>query len=301
MIEFNALRRLDESNILPELRQTLAGYIAEDAPSAVHVQWGGAIPLIFKAVTDTDEQVIQPFASAWSILAAFLERLDHLEDGDTDVLSVTTASPVKLMGIHYNRVIGYFFLATGILDLLDYQRIPERRIHRLRRYWSDCLLRAVSGQQCDLESQLALQDDCRLEGRAALEAYQRATQAKAGPIFALAFGGTAILATDDDVIINALMLAGEAYGTLLQYGDDVSDVDSEGDSMLTLPKAYSAARGVQGLPDTHELNSYWNVIYTAYIQQVERTLTQVPIAVQESMRSIFRQTFECRQATENTQ
>lgn len=301
MIEFHALRRLDESNILPELRQILAEYIAEDAPSAVHVQWGGAIAIIYKAVTDNDEQVIQPFVSAWSILAAFLERLDHLEDGDLDILSVATESPVKLMGIHYNRVIGYFFLATGILDRLDDQRIPAQRIHRLRRYWSDCLLRAVSGQQCDLESQLAVPDEYRLEGRAALEAYQRATQAKAGPIFALAFGGTAMLATDDDSIINALMIAGEAYGTLLQYGDDVSDVDSEGDSSLTLPKAYSAARGVQGLPDTRELKSYWNVIYAAYIQQVEGVLAPVPLAVQQSVRAIFRQTFEVTQAAEVTE
>jgi geranylgeranyl pyrophosphate synthase len=94
--------------------------------------------------------------------------------------------------------------------LLSPDHIPANRILRLRELWTETMLRMASGQQRDLT---ASGDACD----SPLDTYQQLAQAKTGATFALAFGGTAILLTDETRTIDALILIGEIYGTLLQY------------------------------------------------------------------------------------
>jgi len=90
----------------------LAEFIDRDAPLGEQLQWGGIILRLYQILGGNDEHVIHAFAAAWSILAAFLERLDHLEDGDVVVApegdTATQSSNLqatRALGIEYNRVI----------------------------------------------------------------------------------------------------------------------------------------------------------------------------------------------------
>jgi hypothetical protein len=118
-------------------------------------------------------------------------------------------------------------------------------------------------------------------------------EAKAGAVYALGFGGAAALATDDQESIAALSLVGRAYGTLLQFSDDVLDAPAQEEQALTLPKVYATARKVSGLAlPSHDVRRYWNNVYWSYFTQVQHALAVLPVGVQTAILQLFRSTFE---------
>ncbi len=290
MLAEQIARRLHNVAVVPAIQACLQEMVAQDTHAERHT-WRDIIPTISHMLGATEISQVQPFASAWELLYAALRHLDHLQDGDAcDYPLPTTAS----VGAQYNLLLSYYLLAATLLDELDPHTIPALRLLRLRRLWSDCLLRVASGQQADLES---VQEACG--GLAALEQYQQVVQAKTGALFALAFGGTAILTTDNRDTIRILSFVGEVYGMLVQYSDDVLDSAIQVNPSITLPRAYAESRTKHHgcLPD-HDMVAFWQHIYQAYINQVEAALAGLPAQIQSGIRQLFATTFEDTQHDE---
>ena len=145
------------------------------------------------------------------------------------------------------------------------------------------MLCMASGQQRDLTTSLI--------SRSPLESYQQLAQAKAGAMFALAFGGAALLLTDDTQMIDALTTVGEIYGTLLQCGDDLLDV-AQANSTLTLPKALTMVRPTHMSDQTkHTPEAFFSYLYCAYHEQVVRVLVGLPDTVRHGILDLFDRTF----------
>jgi len=275
--------RLSTVTVSPTLQSSLLEMVEQDNLLGPQ-NWSAVIPTISGALGATDAQLVQPFALAWGALNAGLRRLDHVQDGDPSPFPLPT---VPAVGAHYNLLLSYYLLATTLLDDLDGNHIPASRLLRLRKWWGDCLLRVASGQQADLE---LFQD--KHENVAMLNEYQHIVQAKTGALFALAFGGTAMLLTDDAETIVTLSEVGEVYGMLVQYGDDVLDANEQVNPTVTLPRAYAAAYQAQKQVPVVSMHTFWNRIYTAYVQQVEHALATLGAPVSIIVRQLFTDTFE---------
>jgi hypothetical protein len=169
--------------------------------------------------------VLEPFRSAWTLMYASIGRLDSLQDGDPIEVPPQLAS----LGAHYNLVFASYLVATSLLDDVA-EEVPDARLRRLQRWWNDSMLRMADGQQHDLTSA----DESRSFDTLAV--YQQIAQAKTGATYALAFGGLAMLLTDDEALVDGLAQVGEIFGTLLQYTDDLSDAISQPNTALTLPE-----------------------------------------------------------------
>jgi len=285
MLPTQVAQRLEEVGVSPALRSSLHALIAHDDITSRR-NWGHIIPSVSAALGATDPLLVQPFALAWGTLNAALRHLDHVQDGDIIDTSLLTSVPIAAQ---YNVLLTYYLLATTFLDDLDGSAIPPTRLLRLRRLWSDCLLLVASGQQADLE-----QRHDTLRGLEALERYQQLVQAKTGALFALAFGGTAMLLTDDQSTIEILYDAGTVYGMLVQFGDDIGDAQSQCNPALTLPRAYrmNQASHSELLPD---VDAFWHVIYTDHVHQVKHALAALPAPMQTQINQLFTTVFEQRQ------
>ncbi len=216
--------RIDQLPILPELRALLMHMVQHDDECSrriILVRSSRPFRCCLAQAID-----VTPFTAAWRLMYAAISRLDELQDNDP----ISDRAIVALdRGLQYNLILTYYALASSVLDDLDPQRIPYQRIHRLRRAWSDSMLRMAGGQQRDLLGVMHADTT-------PLVAYQELAQAKTGATFALAFGGMAMLCSDDNDLIQRLTLVGEIYGTLLQYSDDLLD-QHEPNQTLTLPQA----------------------------------------------------------------
>lgn len=278
------LQRLQQIDLLPELQQTLQYMLEydEDRVARDH-PWRTIIPTVQRLLGGSEE-AIAPFAAAWHFLYTATIRLDHLQDGDpaNDLLPISMRLPAQ-----YNLIFGYYILVSGILDLLSPDHIPIRRILRLRQLWTDMVLRMASGQQRDLIT------DGNEHFDSPLEIYQQLAQAKTGAMFALAFGGTAMLLTDDTQLINTLIAVGKIYGTLLQYSDDLRDAATQPNLTLTLPQALSLTQPLSKSTSTsHTPATFWSYVYHAYYAQVNQILSELPAAMQQSILALFARTFE---------
>jgi polyprenyl synthetase len=279
-------QRLQHVALLPEFRHALLRLVAHDEDRRVHSHWGAVIPAVQRILGGTTEQTA-PFAAAWSLMYSVIVRLDHLQDGDpVDDPFPTVDRP----SAQYNLIFSYYLLATSLLDLLSPDHVPVHRILRLQQFWTDMMLRMASGQQRDLT---ACGDDCE---DSPLDYYQQLAQAKTGATFALAFGGTALLLTDDTRIIDALMLFGEIYGTLLQYSDDLLDATAQPNPTLTLSEALTMARPAHVSDQTgHMPTAFGSYLYRAYHEQAARALVGLPADVQQAMLDLFARTFAAQQ------
>jgi hypothetical protein len=287
MLPAYVTQRLQAIGVLPELQRALEHMAAYDDGRIVrNRQWGTVIPTVQRILAGSAE-AITPFTIAWNLMYAALIRLDHLQDGDP----VDNPPPtVDRPSAQYNLLFGYYILAEGLLDLLSPDHIPIHRILRLRRMWTDAMLRMASGQQRDL----ICGDDQRAS--ATLDDYQQLVQAKTGATFALAFGGTAALLTDSMEIIDALTLVGELYGTLLQYGDDLHDVEQP-NVTLTLPTMLHMVQPSHLSEATgHTRAAFWACVYDIYHQQVVETLKGLSDEIQQGILTLFAETFGQRQS-----
>ncbi len=268
--------RIDQLPILPELRALLLHMVQhDDERQADHIgPLLTTVQMLLGAGTTST-----PFIAAWRLMYAAISRLDELQDNDPISDGVVAALD---QGLHYNLIFTYYALATSMLDDLDPQCIPYQRIHRVRTAWSASMLRMAGGQQRDLLGVLP-------SGRAPLIAYQELAQAKTGATFALAFGGMAMLCSDDNDLIQRLTLVGEIYGTLLQYSDDLLD-QHEPNQTLTLPQALVQTYGTAAQqPKTH--HAIVTVITQAYLDRVHELVqplsTQLASGLLNLVTSVF--------------
>jgi hypothetical protein len=277
MLIQDALARLNAVEMLPELRDGLEQMVTFDAVSIARVSHLGVIQAL-QGIFGLHSDHVAPFDAAWSLMYAAISRLDHLQDGDPVEHNLPT---INDQAAQYNLVFGYYLLATSLLDTLPPQSIPTHRILRLRHLWSDLMLRMASGQQRDLLKNHTLTDEL------SLDYYQEIAQAKTGASFALAFGGTAILYSDDESIIEALILVGELYGTLLQYSDDIRDKVEQTQSDITLPNILNLTR----INQDFTLPGFLSHIYHSYREIVVQELSVIPLVIKNDLLSLFDRLF----------
>jgi hypothetical protein len=278
--------RLQHVALLPELQGALQHMATYDQHRAAASLWGKVIPKL-QHILGGESESIAPFAAAWLLMYAATIRLDHLQDDDP----VDDPLPVNRPSAQYNLVLTYYVLATGLLDMLSAESIPVQRILRLRQFWTDMMLRMAGGQQRDL---IAHNTSC---SDAPLDYYQQLAQAKTGAVFALAFGGTAILLSDDERLIETLTMIGELYGTLLQYSDDLLDAAAQPNPTLTLPEALTLAHPVHVSDKTgHTPAAFGAYLYSVYYDQAAWVLAHMPTNVQTGILDMFVQTFAAQPA-----
>jgi hypothetical protein len=278
----NVAQHLGDS-LLPELRRDLLQLATHDAPRIGRNQhWTWVIPTL-QHVLHGESQPITPFRIAWGFMYAVTARLDHLQDHDP----VEDLLPTDQPNAQYNLIFAYYVLATSLLDDLSPPAIPAQRILRVRRLWSDMVLRMASGQHRDLTTSPGSVSD------AFLEYYQRIAQAKTGSAFALAFGGTATLLSDDVQLITTMTLVGEIFGALVQYNDDVLDAAAQSNPTLTLPGAFQHAYPLSGLAaNEHTASGFWAYIYQAYRAHVSQLIKDVPSDLQADILLLFANAFD---------
>lgn len=274
-------RRLADIDLLPELRETLLHLsVVDEVWGSEEWQWAWIIPAI-QATFGGEDLPLQPFIAAWTTMYAAIVRLDHLQDGDgVDELLRQSGHTAA----QYNLLLAYYVLATSLLDDLSPDAFPLQRIRHLYRLWSDLILRTASGQQRDLISDTE-------SDTVSLTSYHDLARAKTGSTFALAFGGVAMLMSDDQAIIDACLVLGDLFGALVQYHDDVLDAATQPNATLTLPvtlaEAYpEVAAGVR------TPQQFWEYLYQAYRAYVEQVLTAVPEQLAARMLALFVRAFE---------
>lgn len=190
--------RIAHLQIHPDVAAPLLRIAARDAARlAQRSHIASVIPTI-QQLLGGNAVAITPFYEAWLLMYAAIRRLDELQDDDVvdDPLPFVTQR-----GAQYNLVFGVYLLASTLLDELVPFVAPDR-VLRLRRFWTDSMLRMAAGQQRDLI--FPITDVSHLS----FEEYQQIAVEKTGATFALAFGGTAILLTDDRDLVDALSAVG---------------------------------------------------------------------------------------------
>jgi hypothetical protein len=282
--------RLQDSALLPELQGALSQLVTYDKEQPTDAAWSGVIPTLQRILGDTAGHT-EPFAAAWWLMYAASSRLDHLQDGDPVIDPAhDPLFAVEQLNARYQLAFSYYVLAESMLDLLSPDEIPMHRILQVRRLWADAMLRVFSGQYRDLITPRNKQPDI------SLQSYQELAQAKTGAAFALAFGGIAMLLTDELQIIDTLRLVGEVYGMLLQCGDDISDEATQPNATLTLPTVLASIRPVHISDATgHTSKAFWPYLYGLYHQQVLEVLIDLPPDVQHGILELFVKTFDSEQ------
>jgi hypothetical protein len=280
------IAQLDAVDILPELRDILAQLVAADADRLGRDKALQSIPLIAQLFTRSEKysDIVIPFSAAWLTMYAAIIRMDDLQDGDLILPPFPTSVSVHSQ---YTILISYLILAQRLLDVIDPSLVPFARVARIRQLWTSMILRMGGGQYRDLNP------PSHLGSIVVLSQYQQIAQAKTGATFTLAFGGTAMLFSDEPQVYESLAVIGEIYGTLLQYGDDLNDAAVQPNATLTLPQALISAQTnvhTQLTPSEIFLS-----LYAAYYAAMEEYLCHVPEPIQVGIRSIFDQTFTCRE------
>jgi Polyprenyl synthetase len=242
--------------------------------------WSEVIPRLQQAL-GLDHALITPFLAAWRCMYAAVSRLDELQDNDpiTDPLIAALDQPTK-----YQLVFAYYILATSLLDQLGPVAVPERT-QRLQQLWSTTMLRMIGGQYRDLKGH-------DLQLTAPIEAYEAIARAKTGATFGLAFGGAAILATDDQSMIEVFTKIGELYGTLLQMIDDLIDHEQQPNATLTLPAALLQTYPALTNRGPQVLQAFFVHSFRSYTQHVQDLVLNLPQTIGSVILDLFQDTFE---------
>jgi hypothetical protein len=212
---------------------------------------------------------------------AAITRLDQVQDGDP------THAPLPIAmtpAAQYNLIFGFYLLATSLLDELTPSVAPHR-IAQLRRFWTDSMLRMAAGQQRDLAFAAPI------AAHVSFDDYQQLVQAKTGATFALAFGGTGMLLTDDQQVIEALILVGEIYGTLVQYSDDLADAAQQPNATATLPRLLSRLPLSQSIAELGPA-AFWSYLYRQYRAATAAALAPLSPPAQQAVLTLFAHAFE---------
>jgi hypothetical protein len=266
-------------NLLPELHQILDQLTITDFQRLNSIEALQVIPKIVDLFNYPAEQ-IAPFAAAWLTMYGAITHLDDVQDGDVLLppFQESISTPAQ-----YTIIFGYYLLAQRFLDLLDLDHFSLHRITRVRQFWTEMMLRMAGGQYRDL------MPPSNTDSADILDKYQQLAQAKTGSTFMLAFGGTAMLLTDNKTIYESMAIIGEIYGTLLQYGDDINDAATQTNITLTLPHAIDIAQ--EDIENKVVPESLFPAIYAMYYASIEQHLVHLPPNLQLGIRTIFERTF----------
>lgn len=271
--------RLGCLSLRPEFADALTQFVAKDVG---YLQQHPPVVATFAtlaAVLQAPTSVLTPFRAAWTLMYATIGRLDSLQDGDP----IAAPPQVASVGAHYNLVFASYILSTSLLDDLA-EEVPAARLLRLQRWWNDCMLRMADGQQHDLES------DAEARSFASLAVYQQIAQAKTGATYALAFGGLAMLLTDDDEQVAALTQVGEIFGTLVQYADDLHDAVSQPNPALTLPELLRFLPLDAAHQPEQITAAFWAYLYPIYLQAALGAVDHYPL-FQSHITTMFAEVF----------
>lgn len=282
-----APRRLSPFPVEGELQAALEQLLQYSEGVAPNPIWIDAIARI-GATLDGDAQSIARFLEAWRVLYTLTLYLDHLQDGDPLGASwlETLAPPLQ-----YHLAFSLYIAAQHALAGLEPQAVPAPRIVRLQRFWTASIARLANGQYQDLTSASA--SDVQSPHSSPLEHYEQVAVQKTGATFALAFGGVAILATDDETAIAALSAAGTIYGMLVQYHDDLLDSvhQDHQPEALTLSRALLAAHPDLAVHGERSAHVFWATIYASYAEALERVLAPLPGTTQAAFTELVQQSF----------
>jgi hypothetical protein len=223
------------------------------------------------------------FCRSWRTLYTATLLLDHLQDGDYlgDPWLVSLPPPLQ-----YHLAFSAYAVAQQQLADLVHQTSLERLV-RLQTLWASTVRQLAIGQFRDLTQQVAQSGHAEAE---ALDQYESIASQKTGAAFALALGGSAILATEDLARIDAATNAGLLFGMLLQYSDDLLDTEAQASqpATITLARALAATSDV---PADLPLGAYWQLIYAHYSTALQRMLTPLPQPAQNAVWNLLHTTF----------
>lgn len=281
-------RRLATIPLHPDTVAALEQLIRVDTLDLARQVDFAAIFTTIQAALAGDPERVAVFRAAWNLMYTAICRLDDLQDNDPVDHPLPVTGPT---GAQYTFVFACSLLATGLLDELT-PSVPAERALRLRRLWTDSLLRMADGQQRDLTADA--------QRPPSLDDYQALIQAKTGATFALAFGGTALLCTDDQAIVEALTAVGEIFGVLVQLSDDVLDAAEQSDAVATLPQVLRRLPLAAGHPDPPELAyTFWRMTLPAYRAAAAQILAQsrLPASAQQAVMELFGRAFAHPYAT----
>lgn len=269
-----------------ELQLALDRLLQESEGVAPNPIWLDAIARVGSSL-DADPQSVAPFLEAWRVLYSLTLYLDHLQDDDSlDVPWFEALAPP----LQYQLAFSLYIAAQHALTRLDLQAVPAARIVRLQRFWAESVARLANGQYQDLTFNAQQPSG---GNSSPLMQYEQLSAQKTGASFALAFGGIAILATDDEASIAALATAGTIYGMLVQYHDDLHDaVDQEHQPTApTLSRALLAAHPDIAVLGRGGVHAFWATIYASYGQALEHVLAPLPVETRAAFAELVQQSF----------
>lgn len=279
-------RRISPFPIEGELQAALEQLLQRSAGAAPNPIWLDAIARIGDTLAGNAPSIAR-FLEAWRALYTLTLYLDHLQDGDPlgDPWLEALAPPLQ-----YQLAFSLYIAAQHALSTLDPQAVPIHRIVRLQRFWAASVARLANGQYQDLTSAAA---DVQAAHRSPLTHYEQVASQKTGATFALAFGGVAILATDDEAPIAALSAAGTIYGMLVQYRDDLLDSihQDHQPTAPTLSGALLAAHPDLAVHGEQSAHVFWATIYAGYVEALERVLAPLPAATRAAFTELVQQSF----------
>lgn len=279
-------RRTSPFPIEGQLQAALEQLLQRSAGVAPNPIWLDAIVRIGTTL-DADPGSIAPFLEAWRALYTLTLYLDHLQDGDPlGEPSLEALAPP----LQYHLAFSLYIVAQHALAGLEPQAVPAHRIIRLQRFWAASVARLANGQYQDLTSATA---DVQSPHSSPLKHYEQVAAQKTGATFALAFGGVAMLATDDEALLAALTAAGTTYGMLVQYHDDLLD-SAHQDHQLTAPtliRALLAAHPELEVYGEQSAHVFWAAIFASYAQALERVLAPLPEATHAAFKQLVQESF----------
>jgi hypothetical protein len=271
------LKRLDSISIDSDLQKNLYDiYMADSVRFSKRI----ALNVIYEIASslelyDSYQKYIDILNNAWHMMYGMIIRLDDIQDNQP--IYPPFPSGIDL-STQYNILFSQYLVAESILDDLIKNNLSVYRYIKIRRFWSDMMIRMSSGQYCDIRSknQPILQD-------IAIN-YQKIAQSKTGATYSLAFGSIGLILFEDKKIYENLAVIGEIYGTLIQYGDDINDYESDTDKSVSFVDVVKNS----------EINAIhmYNYIYSIYYKHVELNMINFPEELKNSIRSLFAKTFK---------
>lgn len=277
---------LSQFPISDELKAALRALLNSTGLLAPEQRWLETISALAVSLHG-ERRVIAPFVEAWRLLYTDTLFLDHVQDGDPLGDPQLEALPPPLQ---YHLAFSLYLAAQHALSLLDPEAVSATRILRLQRFWSASTAQLASGQFLDLKLALTTRE---AQSLSPLVVYERLALQKTGATFALAFGGVAMLVTDDEVQSAALADAGSVYGMLLQYHDDLADYEpQEGQpGAMTLTRALLAVHPGLAANAPGAAAIFWRSIYSEYWRALETILAPLPPATRAIFMDLLRNSF----------
>jgi hypothetical protein len=269
----------------PELSAALDRLRNPPGEPDVPLRWVQTIARVIESCGG-DPVATAPFVEAWRTCYVATLLLDHVQDGDPLRDAWVAQQPLAMQ---YHLAMSLYVDAQCRLAQLDPARIGAERICRLQRYWATMVAQMAAGQYLDLIGQRA---DHAAAMESSLDAYARIAAHKTGAIFALAFGGAAILTRDAADLVTTLEQIGMIYGMVLQYSDDLFDHDQQAQQPMpwTLLRALQAAHPAAPTDTVAPALAFWETIIAAYTPPFETLCAQTPPAVAACVRDLWQST-----------